>query len=61
MLNALTLALGETVADLEVCPTEKVVERRGWPPLPGAYQVLRYQASVAVCCLTARRTWRRRW
>jgi tetrahydromethanopterin S-methyltransferase subunit A len=41
------------VADLEVCPTEKVEKRRGWPPLPGAYRVLRYQAPVAVCCLTA--------
>jgi tetrahydromethanopterin S-methyltransferase subunit A len=53
VVNALTQALGEAVADLEVCPTEKVEERRGWPPLPGAYQVLRYQAPVAVCCLTA--------
>jgi tetrahydromethanopterin S-methyltransferase subunit A len=53
VVNSLTKALGEAVADLEVCPTEKVEERRGWPPLPGAYQVLRYQAPVAVCCLTA--------
>lgn len=53
VVNALTQALGEAVADLEVCPTEKVEERRGWPPLPGAYRVLRYQAPVAVCCLTA--------
>lgn len=53
VVNALTQALGEAVADLEVCPTEKVEERRGWPPPPGAYQVLRYQAPVAVCCLTA--------
>ena len=53
VVNALTQALGEAVADLEVCPTEKVKERRGWPPLPGAYQVLRYQAPVAICCLTA--------
>jgi tetrahydromethanopterin S-methyltransferase subunit A len=53
VLNALTLALGEAVADIEVCPTEKVVERKGWPALPGAYQVLRYQAPVAICCLTA--------
>ena len=37
--------------DFEVCSTEKVVERQGWPPLPGAYQVLRYQAPVAVCTL----------
>lgn len=53
VVTALTQALGEAVADLEVCPTEKVEERRGWPPLPGAYQVLRYQAPVAVCCLSA--------
>jgi tetrahydromethanopterin S-methyltransferase subunit A len=53
VVNALTQALGEAVADLEVCPCEKVEERRGWPPLPGAYQVLRYQAPVAICCLTA--------
>ena len=53
VVNMLAQALGEAVADLEVCPTEKVEERRGWPPLPGAYQVLRYQAPVAVCCLTA--------
>jgi len=53
VLNALTRALGEAVSDLEVCPTEKVEERRGWPPLPGAYQVLRYQAPVAVCTLTS--------
>lgn len=53
VLNALTQALGEAVSDLEVCPSEKVVARRGWPPLPGAYQVLRYQASVAVCTLTS--------
>jgi tetrahydromethanopterin S-methyltransferase subunit A len=54
VLNALTLALGEAVSDLEVCPAEKAVERQGWPPLPGAYQVLRYQAPVAVCTLTSR-------
>lgn len=53
VVNTLTRVLGEAVADLEVCPTEKVEERRGWPPLPGAYQVLRYQAPVAICCLTA--------
>lgn len=53
VMNALTQALGEAVSDLEVCPTEKVVARQGWPPLPGAYQVLRYQAPVAVCTLTA--------
>ncbi len=34
------------------CPTESVTERDGWPPLPGAYTVLRYHAPVAVCTLT---------
>lgn len=34
------------------CPSEPVSSRDGWPPLPGAYQVLRYQAPVAVCTLT---------
>ncbi len=53
VLNALTRSLDEAVSDLEVCPAEKVEERRGWPPLPGAYQVLRYQAPVAVCTLTS--------
>ncbi len=51
-LNALTRALGEAVSELEVCPTEQVAERRGWPPLPGACRVLRYRAPVAVCTLT---------
>jgi len=53
VLNALTQALGEAVGELEVCPAEKVEARHGWPPLPGAYQVLRYQAPVAVCTLTS--------
>jgi tetrahydromethanopterin S-methyltransferase subunit A len=53
VLNALGQALGEAFADLEVCPAEQVVARQGWPPLPGAYQVLRYQAPVAVCTLTS--------
>ncbi len=53
VLNALIQALGEAVSDLEVCPGEQVAARQGWPPLPGAYQVLRYQAPVAVCTLTS--------
>jgi tetrahydromethanopterin S-methyltransferase subunit A len=53
VLNALGQALGEAFADLEVCPAEKVVARQGWPPLPGAYKVVRYQAPVAVCTLTS--------
>jgi len=51
VVNALSRVVGEEAMDFEVCPTEKMVERRGWPPLPGEYQVLRYQAPVAVCTL----------
>ncbi len=52
VLNALSQAFGEAVSELEVCPTKQVTERQGWPPLPGDYRVLRYQAPVAVCTLT---------
>jgi tetrahydromethanopterin S-methyltransferase subunit A len=52
VFNSLSLALGEDFTELEVCPAEPVAERRGWPPLPGSYRVLRYQAPVAVCTLT---------
>lgn len=33
------------------CPTDSVEERHEWPPLSGAYRVLRYQAPVAICTL----------
>lgn len=50
-VNAL-LELGEEVAaGLTGCPSEEPVSRPGWPPLPGDYHVLRYQAPVAVCTL----------
>lgn len=35
------------------CPTDAPEVRLGWPPLPGAYQVVRYQAPVAVCSLNS--------
>lgn len=37
--------------EADVCPTETVEARPGWPPLPGAYRLLRYRAPVAVCTL----------
>ena len=46
------LAEGGSVLAVEVCPTEQVEEREGWPPLAGSYTVQRYQAPVAVCTLT---------
>jgi len=50
-INALSRIVGEESLDFEVCLSEKVEERQGWPPLPGAYTVLRYRAPVAVCTL----------
>jgi tetrahydromethanopterin S-methyltransferase subunit A len=47
-LNALGATGGCAV---DVCPTEAVEMRAGWPPLPGSYRVLRYRAPVAVCTL----------
>jgi hypothetical protein len=41
-LNALARAGSEVIGD--VCPSEAVQPRAGWPPLPGSYTVLRYQA-----------------
>jgi tetrahydromethanopterin S-methyltransferase subunit A len=41
------------VAEAGHCPTEEPELREGWPPLPGDYRVLRYQAPVAVCTLNS--------
>ena len=35
------------------CATQEPETRDGWPPLPGDYQVLRFQAPVAVCTLNS--------
>ena len=51
-INALEELGGENSCGCEICPTDQVKERHGWPPLPGAYQVVRYQAPVAICTLT---------
>lgn len=50
-MNALS-GLGDAhPIQAEACPTAPVETRRGWPPLPGAYTVLRYRAPVAMCTL----------
>lgn len=49
--NAFAEAYPVEGAGLDLCPTEEPEERAGWPPLPGDYQVLRYEAPVAVCAL----------
>jgi tetrahydromethanopterin S-methyltransferase subunit A len=51
--NAFTEAFSEAMPDGALCPTEAPAERSGWPPLPGAYSVVRYGASVAVCTLNS--------
>ena len=46
------IAVNALNVDVDACPTDDVEERNGWPPLPGSYTTLRYQAPVAVCTLT---------
>jgi tetrahydromethanopterin S-methyltransferase subunit A len=50
-LNDLAAAGSLDLTEDASCPTDAVEKRQGWPPLPGAYTVLRYQAPVAVCTL----------
>jgi tetrahydromethanopterin S-methyltransferase subunit A len=45
------LAVNALCIDGEACPSDGVEARDGWPPLPGSYTVLRYNAPVAVCTL----------
>lgn len=51
-VNAFAKAFPEQAAAMAACPTDVPEERAGWPPLPGEYRVLRYQAPVAICTLT---------
>jgi len=41
------------VAEGGHCATEEPEQREGWPPLPGDYQIVRFQAPVAVCTLNS--------
>ena len=51
-LNALGQAGAGRLPGVVACPTDTVEARKGWPPLPGAYTVVRYQAPIAICTLT---------
>lgn len=51
--NAFAEAFPELGSGLDLCPTDEPLERQGWPPLPGDYYVVRYQAPVAVCTLNS--------
>lgn len=46
------LAINALGVEGDACPSGAVETRDGWPPLPGAYNVLRYHASVGICTLT---------
>lgn len=46
------LAMNALGVGAEACPQEDAGERAGWPPLPGAYTVLRFGAPVAIATLT---------
>lgn len=45
--------LDPMLAEETFCATEEPVLREGWPPLPGDYRVLRFQAPVAVVTLNS--------
>lgn len=47
------IAINALQVEGDTCPTEPEAERAGWPPLPGDYKVIRYNAPVAVCALNS--------
>ena len=49
----LATEIDPVVAEGGHCATEEPEIRQGWPPLPGDYQVIRFQAQVAVCTLNS--------
>jgi len=49
----LAAEIDPAVAEDGHCATQAPEPREGWPPLPGDYQVLRFQAPVAVCTLNS--------
>lgn len=51
--NAFAEQFPEVGAGLDLCPVEEPEQRKGWPPLPGDYRVIRYGAPVAVCTLNS--------
>lgn len=51
--NAFAEAFPAEAEGLDLCPTKALEERKGWPPLPGDYRVIRYRAPVAVCALNS--------
>ncbi len=51
--NAFAEAFPAAAASFAACPMADVAARPGWPPLPGDFRVVRYEAPVAVCTLNS--------
>ena len=49
----LAAEIDPVIAEGSHCATEEAEQREGWPPLPGDYQVIRFQSPVAVCTLNS--------
>jgi len=49
----LAAEIDPAVAEGSHCATATPETRSGWPPLPGNYRVMRFQAPVAVCTLNS--------
>lgn len=49
----LAAELDPDIAEGSHCATEEPKPQDGWPPLPGDYQVLKFQAPIAVCTLNS--------
>lgn len=49
----LVAEIDSVIAEGGHCATQQPEMRDGWPPLPGDYQLLRFQAPVAVCTLNS--------
>ncbi len=50
-INAIADAAPDFAESIGGCPTSPPAERSGWPPLPGDFRTLRYDAPVAACAL----------
>jgi len=53
VVQNLAAEIDPATAEAGHCAYQEPETRDGWPPLPGDYQVLRFQAPVAVCTLNS--------
>jgi len=49
----LAAELEPAIAEGSHCAMVEPEQREGWPPLPGSYKIIRFQAPVAVCTLNS--------